>query len=129
MIAIDTNILLRFLVQDDAEQSPIATRILETELTPDVPGFVSLVAILELDWVLRSQYNFSDGVVADTMRALLASSNLIFEHGAALELALDFQHGDLADNILHQTALVWGCSKTITFDRKFARLEGVELLA
>ena len=128
MKAVDTNVLLRFLVQDDAQQSPIATRLLEEKLTVEQPGFVPIVAVLELDWVLRSQYGFSVEIVAHTIAGLMASPNLVFEHSNAVEAALDFVYGDLADNILHQTAQANGCSGTLTFDRKFARLEGVELL-
>jgi predicted nucleic-acid-binding protein len=129
VIAVDTNVLLRFLVQDDARQGAIATLFLENELTTGKPGFVTIVAILELDWVLRSEYGFSNGVVAGTIRSLMATPNLVVEHSAAVEAALAFQHGDLADNIQHQTALANGCSKTVTFDKKFARIEGVERLA
>lgn len=128
MIAIDTNVLLRFLVQDDAKQSAIASRILEDELSSENPGLVTIVATLEIDWVLRSQYGFTTKIVADTLLGLMSSPNLVFEQGDAIEIALAFEHGDLADNILHQTAKAKGCSKTITFDKYFARIEGVELL-
>ncbi len=128
MIAIDTNVLLRYLVQDEPAQGAIATHLLENALTPDDPGFVTIVAVLELDWVLRAQYGFSSDVVVETLRRLISSPNLTFEQSAAVERALDFEYGDLADNILHETAQVSGCTKTVTFDRKFARLEGVELL-
>ena len=128
MIAIDTNVLLRYLVQDEPAQGATATYILEEVLTPDEPGFVTIVAVLELDWVLRAQYGFSSGIVAGTLRRLMALPNLAFEQSAAVEHALDFEYGDLADNILHATARTSGCTKTVTFDRKFARINGVELL-
>jgi predicted nucleic-acid-binding protein len=128
VIALDTNVLLRYLVQDDLAQSATATRILEHVLTPDDPGFVPIVAVLEIDWVLRVQYEFSPVIVAATLRKLMASPNLVFEQAVAVEQALEFEFGDLADNILHETAQANGCRKTLTFDRKFARLPGVELL-
>ncbi len=128
MIAIDTNVLLRYLVQDEPAQSAIATHILEDVLNPGEPGFVTIVAVLELDWVLRAQFGFSPGIVVETLRGLLESPNLVFEQCAAVESAMSFENGDLADNILHQTAQANGCTKTVTFDRKFARLAGVELL-
>ncbi len=129
MIAVDTNILVRYLVQDDAAQGKIATHFLENELTVTKQGFVTIVAVLELDWVLRTQYNFSPRIVSDTIQELMSSPNLAFEKNDLVETALAFQLGDLADNILHQTARSSGCTKTVTFDKKFARLEGVELLA
>lgn len=128
MIAVDTNVILRFLVQDDAKQAAIANHFLENIFTPEEPGFVTVVAVLELDWVLRSEYLFSAKVVVETLVKLMASPNLVFEQAAALKKALAYDHGDLADNILHQTGHASGCKKTVTFDRKFARLQGVELL-
>jgi predicted nucleic-acid-binding protein len=129
VIAIDTNILVRYLVQDDTAQGAIATNLLENELTPDQPGFISLVTVLELDWVLRTQYGFSPQIVDHTIRVLMESPQLAFESRAAIETALLFEHGDFADNILHEIGQANGCTKTVTFDKKFARLQGVELLA
>ena len=129
MIALDTNILLRYLVQDDPVQSAAATRLLEQQLTPARPGYVSITALLELDWVLRSQYLFSAATVVATLKQLVAADNLVCESSTAVREALDYRHGDLADNLLHLTARASGCSQTLTFDKKFARLAGVELLA
>lgn len=129
MIAVDTNIFVRYLVQDEPSQSAIATNLLENILTSENPGFVSLVAVLELDWVLRTQYGFSALIAANAIAALMSSPSLIFENDAAVGVALGFSHGDLADNILHEVGQASGCTKTVTFDKRFARLEGVELLA
>jgi predicted nucleic-acid-binding protein len=129
VIAVDTNVLVRYLVQDDPAQGKIATNFLENILTTEDQGFVTIVAVLELDWVLRTQYGFSPQVVADTVQELMSSPKLTFESADSIETALAFRHGDLADNILHETAQSHGCTKTVTFDKKFARLEGVELLA
>ena len=129
MIAVDTNIFVRYLVQDDPFQGAIATNTLENTLTSENPGFVSLVAVLELDWVLRTQYGFSPLIAANAIAALMSLPNLVFESDAAVRTALAFKHGDLADNILHEVGQTNGCTKTVTFDKKFARLEGVELLA
>lgn len=128
MIAVDTNVILRYLVQDDDEQAAIANHVLEDVLTPEQPGFVTIVAVLELDWVLRSKYLFSTEIVNTTIRRLMGSANLVFEQARALESALTSRHGDLADNILHRIGQALGCTHTLTFDKKFARLPGVELL-
>ncbi len=128
MIAVDTNVILRFLVQDDPKQAAIANHFLENVLTPEKPGFVTIVAVLELDWVLRSQYLFTAEIVVATLGQLMASPNLVFEQSSILKSALAFKHGDLADNILHGAGQARGCANTVTFDKKFARLPGVELL-
>ena len=128
MIAIDTNVLVRYLVQDDPEQGALARQLLEDEATPETPGYVTVVAVLELDWVLRGPYGFSARVVADVIAELMTAPNLVFEHADVIENALASQHGDLADHVLHGVGAAQGCAKTVTFDRKFARLDGVELL-
>jgi predicted nucleic-acid-binding protein len=129
VIAIDSNIFVRYLVQDDPSQGAIATNLLENILNSENPGFVSLVAVLELDWVLRTQYGFFPLIAANAIAALMSSPSLVIENDAAVRVALGFSHGDLADNILHKVGQANGCTKTVTFDKKFARLEGVELLA
>jgi predicted nucleic-acid-binding protein len=128
VIAVDTNVLVRYLVQDDPGQGDLARRLLEDEATPETPGYVTVVAVLELDWVLRGSYGFSARVVADVIAELMTAPNLVFEHADAVENALASPHGDLADNLLHGVGAAQGCAKTVTFDRKFARLDGVELL-
>lgn len=128
MIAIDTNVLVRFLVQDDPVQGALARRLLEDEATPETPGYVTVVAVLELDWVLRRSYGFSARAVTEVIGQLVTAPNLVFEQAEAIEHALVSAHGDLADHILHWIGAAQGCSRTVTFDRKFARLEGVELL-
>ncbi len=113
MIALDTKVLLRYLVQDDPAQSAAANRLFEQELTPERPGFVAITAILELDWVLRGQYLFSAQNVADALKQLVAADNLVCESSEAVREALDYEHGDLADNILHVTARANGCLRTL----------------
>ena len=64
MIGLDTNILVRYLAQDDALQSPIATQIIESQLTEANPGFVSVVVMVEIVWVLDRAYGLADQVSA-----------------------------------------------------------------
>jgi predicted nucleic-acid-binding protein len=127
VIALDTNILVRYAVADDPEQSAIAARLIETELTPDRPGFVSLVAVAELSWVLRRVYGGSADAVATILRALLSSPQIVVENPEALERALDRPEHELADALIHEIGAGAGCEKTVTFDRKFARLAAVEV--
>jgi len=128
VIAIDTNVLVRYLVQDDPAQGESARRVLEDQATHDAPGYITVVAVLELEWVLRSLYGFAGQVIADVIIEMMAAPNLVFEHAEAVELALASPHGDLADNLLHRIGVVQGCARTVTFDRRFARLDGVDLL-
>ena len=65
MIGLDTNVLLRYIAQDDPKQSPRATQIMERRLTEQEPGFVSLVTILEVVWVLKSLFKRSRQEIAN----------------------------------------------------------------
>src|SRR5579864_5794452 len=76
MIGLDTNVFLRYLVQDDPAQSPRATEIITRRLTGEEPGFVSLVTILEVVWVLKSLYERSRHEVADDIEMVLAADTL-----------------------------------------------------
>ena len=76
MIGLDTNILLRYLAQDDRTQSPRATEIIERRLTEEEPGFVSLVSILEVVWVLKSLFKLTRQEIANDIEMLLAADTL-----------------------------------------------------
>lgn len=127
MIALDTNVLVRYLVDDDARQAAVARRLIEEALTPSAPGFVSLVVLVELSWVLDRIYGCPVRQVVSIFAELLASPTILVEQAAAVSVAITQPHGDLADNLLHEIGKAHGCVRTVTFDRKFARLPGVEL--
>src|SRR5271165_3659934 len=76
MICLDTNVLLRYLTQDDPTQSRLATEIIEQSLTEEEPGFVSIVCILEIAWVLRSLFNRSRQEIANDIEMILAADTL-----------------------------------------------------
>ena len=128
MIAIDTNVLVRYFAQDDATQSARAGEFLEHELSPDQPGFVASVVLVELIWVLDGIYAVPTAGIIQIIERLLNARTLVVEHSDAVERALHLAHGDLADALIHEIGNLAGCAKTVTFDKKFARLAGVELL-
>ena len=127
MIALDTNVLVRYLVGDDAKQAAVAKDIVEDALTPSAPGFVSVVVLVELGWVLTRVYGCPTDRVASIFAELIASPTLVVEQATAVAAAIALPHDDLADNLLHEIGKARGCSRTVTFDRKFSRLPGVEL--
>lgn len=127
MIALDTNVLVRYLVGDDAAQAEAAQRVVEDVLTPSEPGFVSLVVLVELNWVLGRIYGCPRDQIASIVVELLASPTILVEQAAAVAAAIAHPHDDLPDSLLHEIGKVHGCARTITFDRRFARLPGVEL--
>ena len=130
MIGLDTNVLVRFLTFDDPKQSSRAAQIIEHELSEDAPGFVSVVVLTELSWVLASRYGRGRAAIAETMRGLLRLDCLQFEHPRAVATAVAAaaeSNADFADALIGAIAAEAGCERTLTFDRRAARLSGFVL--
>jgi predicted nucleic-acid-binding protein len=132
VIGIDTNVLLRFLVDDDPAQNDIARRWLSGRTTVD-PVFISAVTIAETVWVLTRTLDYSVDVVSDILRDLLASDGVSIEHGDELGFLLGestSKKAEIADYLIAWSAERAGCSHTVTFDRRAARLvPSMDLLA
>jgi predicted nucleic-acid-binding protein len=128
LIAVDSSVLVRYLVQDDPDQARLATSFLEDRLSEDQPGFVSAVVLVETIWVLRRGYRRSAADVAAAVTGLLRARQVHVEHRDAIAAALGGDGADLADRIILELGRKAGCSETVTFDRRFARLDGVKLL-
>jgi predicted nucleic-acid-binding protein len=131
MIGLDTNILIRYLTLDDPAQSAKATEILEHRLTPSNPGFVSVVAMVETVWVLDRAYGFTSREIAAAVERLLQVEVLEIENEQQIftaMVALKQGRGSFADALIAEFALRAGCTRTLTFDQKAARLPGFELV-
>jgi predicted nucleic-acid-binding protein len=130
MIGLDTNILVRFLTQDDPVQSPQATEIIEHRLTEETPGFVSIVAIVETVWVLDRAYHATASEIAAAIERMLQATELVIESEqevfAAL-VALKRGEGSFSDALVVALGTKAGCTHTLTFDRKALRLPGFKL--
>ena len=127
MIALDTNVLVRYLVRDDTSQAQIAARLLQ-KLTTEQPGYISSPVVVELAWVLGKGYGLAPTSIVAALAKLLEMPNLIVEDEDALRLATESGHGNFVDRLIHFIGEHAGCERTVTFDRRFARLSGVELL-
>jgi predicted nucleic-acid-binding protein len=130
VIGLDTNVLVRYIMQDDIKQSALATRLVES-LTSDSPGFVPLVAIVELAWVLTSAYELSRGQLIEAFETLLRTKELIVERAELVWKGLRLSQraaGDFADCLIACSADAAGCAKTVTFDRGAARNGGMTLV-
>lgn len=131
MIGLDTNVIVRFLVQDDDQQSPVATRQF-SKLTRDNKGFVSAIVLAETSWVLTRAYRFSRGDLAAAIEGLLRSAELNIENAEAAWRALGvFQDGkafEFADALIAETGALAGATQTVTFDRNAAAEGGMKLL-
>lgn len=127
MRALDSNILLRHLMQDDPVQSPVATRFLTEELDEENPGFVSVAVLCEMVWTLRGTYGSGSERIRQAVEQLLHARQIVVADEAAVQAALSFP-GSVSDGIVRELGRAAGCSETVTFDRRFARHEGVRLL-
>jgi predicted nucleic-acid-binding protein len=132
MMGLDTNVLLRYLAQDDPKQSPRSTEIIERRLTEQEPGFVSLVTILEVVWVLKSLFNRSRQEIANDIEMLLAADTLEVQNEQEVYLAVVSLRNGVGtfEDALIGTLGAWrGCSATLTFDEDAAkRLHGFQLI-
>lgn len=130
MIGLDTNIVVRFFVEDDPGQFQRAGDLLRS-LTPQDPGFISLVCLAEFAWVMRSQYRVSKTVIVVFLDRLLEAPELVLEHQVAVADAVrHFAAGacDFADHLIERVGRSAGCLQTVTFDVEASRSAGMELL-
>ncbi|HXQ29444.1 MAG TPA: type II toxin-antitoxin system VapC family toxin [Gemmatimonadales bacterium] len=128
MLGIDTNVVIRLLVSDDPEQTRRARRLIDQAVGRDEPVLVSLLVLIETEWVLRSRYALSREAVLGVFRSVLEARELSFEDEPAFEEAL-FHWKDstcgFADCLIAAHNRQLGCRATATFDAKAARLPGV----
>ena len=118
MIALDTNVLVRYVMQDDPRQSARATRLIES-LTAEDPGFVPVVALVELVWVLSGSYALNRAQVTTVLETLLRSKELVVDRADLVTQALQrfsARHADFADALIERTANAAGCTATMSFD-------------
>ncbi len=130
MIGLDTNILVRYVTQDHAAQSAAAVKIMES-LSHESPGFVSLVVIAELVWVLHFSYRFNKHEVEHVVERLLRSKELIVERAEIVSQALRkfrVSRANFADCLIERCGHAAECQYVLTFD-KDAAAAGMRLLA
>jgi predicted nucleic-acid-binding protein len=127
MIGLDTNVLVRYLTQDDPVQSAKATELIERRLTRRDPGFISIVAMAEAVWVLERAYRLGDAEIATTIERTLQADSLVVENEQEVfsaMIALKEGRGSFADALIGALGARAGCSATVTFDQKALRLPG-----
>jgi len=131
MIGLDTNILIRYLTQDDPVQSAKATEIFERRLTRRNSGFVSVVAMVETVWVLDRAYGLTAQEIATAIERLLQVEVLTIENEQEVftaMIALKQGRGSFADALIAELGALAGCTRTLTFDQKAVRLSAFELV-
>jgi predicted nucleic-acid-binding protein len=134
MIGLDTNVLVRYLAQDEPKQAAMATRLIEEELSAAEPGFISLVVLAELCWVLKLLYGASQAELASTAEDLLNTAQFQMECREVVQAAILRGQGGkgikagFVDVLIAQVATAAGCSHVVSFDKAAVRRAGMMLL-
>jgi predicted nucleic-acid-binding protein len=118
-------------MQDDAKQSPLANKLVES-LTVDAPGFIALVSVVELAWVLSSAYQLDRPQLTAVLEGLMRTKELIVERAEIIWQAVRVFRGtsaDFADCLIERSAMSAGCDGTMTFDRGAAKNCGMTLIS
>lgn len=121
MIGLDTNVLVRYIAQDDKAQSARATALIEKECSVATPGYVGLVVLVEVVWVSESCYGATRKDVAEIARRILSIRQLVVQDTEIAWKALrlfETSRADFADCLIERTAFSAGCERTMTFDKK-----------
>ncbi len=130
MIGLDTNVLVRYIMQDDVKQSAKATELIES-LGSDNPGYITMVSVVELYWVLTTSYGLTGLQAAQAFEAILRTKQFLVERPDQVMRALRvFGDGraDFADCLIERSASAAGCEQTMTFDVKAAKHAGMTLI-
>jgi predicted nucleic-acid-binding protein len=130
-LALDTNVIVRLLVRDDEAQFAAVLRLLQAAQTKAQPLTVTLLVVLETEWVLRSRYRQTKEKIAQVLTQFLECANIKFEDQATLEEALytwKNHAADFADCLISAKAARLGCVSLMTFDAAAAKLPRAQLL-
>lgn len=131
MPALDTNVLVRYLVRDDDAQLSTAKRLIRKCVDEGLALFVPVTVTLELEWVLRSSFEYTKDEVLTALSSLFSAAELSFESEHALEVALQLYRttgADFADCLHVALAAQAGEPPLWTFDKGASRIAGAQLL-
>ena len=131
MVGLDTNVIVRYIMQDDPEQVAVAVGVIEGELDHDNPGFITQIVLAEIIWVLRTVYRIPKAGLITVVDSLLTTRQLRVEHSESVFRALRAYragNGDFSDALIAAVGAANGCSETLTFDRKAASF-GMRLIS
>lgn len=130
MIGLDTNVIVRYLTHDDPEQTAVAIRLIGS-LTSESPGYLCLIVVAELVWVLETSYGFKKREIQQVVETLLRSKELVIEQAEIVSKAIrSFRtaRADFVDSLIEHRDVAAGCQHTVTFDKAAAQAAGMRLL-
>ena len=132
MIGIDTNVLVRYIVQDDPAQTAAANKLIEKVCGRDNPAFINHITLCELVWVLRRNYKVTKEKLAEITEQILRTAQFQMHDPQIVWRALqEFKNGraDFPDCLVAQINLANNCSETVTFDVNASKAKGFRLLS
>jgi len=131
MIGIDTNVMVRMIVADEPRQAAAARQFIREHCSSEDPGFVSNIVLAKIAWTLARGHGYPRNQVADAIERIMEIVQLQIESStdaAAAQLEYRVGPADFADCLLGQSNVAAGCTHTVTFDRKAAKLARFKLL-
>jgi predicted nucleic-acid-binding protein len=125
MIGLDTNVIVRYIMQDDLVQSRKATRLVEEKLSSETPGYITLVTLAEVIWVLKSVYEIASKDLINLVGMLLATKQIRTERASTVYRAVkvfDSGRADFSDALILVVGMEDGCTEIVSFDKKAASI-------
>ena len=130
MIGLDTNVVVRYIAQDDIAQSAKATKLIES-LSAEAPGFITLVSIVELVWVMQGCYKATKEECIAILQTLLRTREILIENAEVILMSLNqysTSNADFADCLIERSAYYAKCTCTMTFDSNAAKTAAMQLI-
>jgi len=131
MKGLDSNVIVRYVVQDDPRQSALASEFIENKCTTENPGFINTIVLCELVWVLKRAYKYPKDLIVEVLNTLLDSKELKVEKATdARQAVLLYAQGqaDFSDYLIAVYNKREGCDYTVTLDKKAAKSKDFKLL-
>ncbi len=126
MKGIDTNVLIRYLVQDDPLQSLYATHFIEKECKVENPGFINIIVLCEVVWILEAAYKYPKKLIADALEKIFRTRQFYIDQSEIVWRALrgyKYEGADFSDHLISHLNIHHGCEYTVTFDKKALQLD------
>lgn len=132
MIGMDTNVLVRYIVQDDVEQSKIATRFIEKRISLSNPGFINQIVLCEFVWVLKRAYGYEKTIIFKVLEKILQTKEFVVDNADIVWIALrEYQKGeaDFSDYLIASYNQYSDCTHTVTFNQIASKAKYFKLLS
>jgi predicted nucleic-acid-binding protein len=131
MVGLDTNVIVRYIAQDDEQQSRLASQVIDA-CSASQPGFINLICLIEMVWVMQKCYGAEREEICQILTSLLRTQELVVENAAIVSQAIRLYNktnADFADCLIARSNHAANCHTTYTFDRTAARDCKMQLLA